>query len=148
MTVSLKGFRELDATLATLPKATAKRTLRSIGIEALTPMAEDIRARAPRKFGDLVSGVMVGTTLARSQRKFGGLMGGPKNADMVIVHAGPDQHPQAVIQEIGSFKEPPQPYVGPAWDAGHQALLQRTAAGMAEPIMKAAARAAKKGKFR
>lgn len=148
MYAKLAGFSELDKTLGQLPKAVAKRTLRKIGMDAMQPMADDMKARAPRKFGDLVEGITVGTNLARSQKKFGGLLGGPKSADMVIVHAGPGTHPQAVIQEIGSFKEKAQPYVTPAWEAGHAALLDRVASGMADPIMKAAARAAKKGKLR
>ena len=140
----LEGFKDLDRVLGTLPKAVAKRTLRKIGIDALEPMAEDMRRRVPVLSGDTRDSITVGTALSRSQRKFAGLMGGRKDPNMVVVHAGPGPYPQAVIQEIGSYKEPPQPYVMPAWEAGHQALLERVADGMAEPIMTAAARAERK----
>ena len=143
----LRGFRDLDAILGNLPKAVAKRTLRDGGIKWMQPMADDIRRRAPRNRGDLQDSVTVGTALARSQRKFAGVMGGRRDPNVVVIHAGPGPHPQAVIQEIGSYKEPAQPYVTPAWEAGKDALLQRVAEGMWEPIEAAAARAKKKGKY-
>lgn len=143
----LRGFRDLDKVLGELPRAVAKRTVRQVGIAALEPMAEDMRGRAPVLRGDTRDSITVGTALSRSQRKFAGFMGGRKNPNMIVVHAGPGPLPQAIIQEIGSYKEPAQPYVTPAWEAGHQALLERVADGMAEPIMAAAARAKKKGNY-
>lgn len=145
--VDLRGFRDLDHILGQLPKAVGKRTLRDGGVKWMEPMAADIKRRAPRDKGDLAGGVTVGTKLSRSQIKFAGIMGGRRDPNMVVVHAGPGSHPQAVIQEIGSYKEPAQPYVAPAWEAGKDDLLQRVADGMAEPIMAAAARAKKKGKY-
>lgn len=143
----LRGFRDLDEVLGNLPKAVAKRTLRDGGIKWMQPLAADMKARAPVLSGDTRDSITVGTALSRSQRKFAGIMGGRRDPNMVVIHAGPGPHPQAIIQEIGSYKEPPQPYVTPAWEAGKDALLERVAAGMWEPIEAAAARAKKKGKY-
>lgn len=142
-TFKVTGFKELNAALKELPRATAKRVARKVMIEALKPMASDMRDRAPKNEGDLQEGITVGTKLTRSQKSFG-FNGGRKSPSMLVVHAGPGPHPQAILQELGTYKEPAQAFVAPAWDAGHDAVLNRVAAGLGREIMAAAKRAAAK----
>lgn len=138
----IEGLKELDRALGDLPKATQKRVLRKVGKESLQPMADDMKTRAPRRFGDLVEGVGVSEKLVRSQTK--SFNGGPIDRHMIVIHAGPGGHPQAVIQEIGSFKEAAQPYVTPSWEAGKDRLLRDVASGLERRITDSAKRAARK----
>jgi hypothetical protein len=75
--VHVEGLSALDAALGELPKAAAKGVLRRIGIKALDPVAEAMRALAPDDpttgGRDLRNNIHVGTKLsarqARSNRK-------------------------------------------------------------------------------
>jgi hypothetical protein len=137
ITTKITGFREAEEALKSLPPAVAKRILLSIGKKALKPLVADMKSRAPRRKGELGLSITAGTVLARSQKRYqGGFMGAPKSAELLVVHAGPGSHPQAVIQEIGSFKEPAQPYVTPAWSAGKDKLLQTIADDLGAAVMK------------
>ena len=147
-TTKLSGFKEVDQVLARLPKATGKRILRKTGIDALTPIAEDMRVRARERLGDLKEGITVGTKLSRSQRAFSGFNGGFKDPNVVVVHAGPGTHPQAITEEFGTFKQEAHPFVTPSWEAGKMGALDHVADTLGDVVMKAAARAKKKGKLR
>lgn len=146
--VKISGLRDVDRTLGQLPKAVAKRILRTVGVDALQPVAQSMRARAPRDQGDLEKGITVGTALTRSQKKHSGLGGGPRDPNMVVVYTGPGPHPQAVLQEIGTSFHPPQPYVAPAFDETKDGVVTFVSENLRDRVMAAAARAAKKGKLR
>src|SRR3546814_8806998 len=69
------------------------------------------RAIAPVDEVNLRESIDVSTRLARSQA-------GDKGAlAPVEMYVGPGQHPQAITQEFGTFKEAAQPFMRPAWDA-------------------------------
>lgn len=148
LTVDLEGFDGLEAVIVQLPRATAKRVSRQAMIATLEPVARDMAAKAPRLSGALEKSVGVGTKLTRSQKKYGGFNGGRKAEDTLTVHAGPGGLPQALIQEIGSFKEPPQPYVRPAWDSHKGKLVGRLAKELGPKVMSSFETAAAKGKLR
>lgn len=147
MSFKISGLREVDKVLGQLPKAVAKRILRKVGIDALQPIAADMRSRAPKDKLDLDQSITVGTNLSRSQKKFGGLGGTRKDPNMVVVYAGPGTNPQAVLQEIGTSFHEPQPYVAPAYDAGKNGAASFVANELHDRVMAAAKRAAKKGKL-
>src|SRR3546814_9688575 len=88
---------------------------RRAGLNALRhggePIAKMARAIAPVDEGNLRESIDVSTRLARSQA-------GDKGAlAPVEMYVGPGQHPQAITQEFGTFKEAAQPFMRPAWDA-------------------------------
>ena len=143
-TVSLSGFKEVDQMLGELPKATGKRILRKIGIDALEPVAAAMRARAPVADRDLVDSITVGTKLAKSQRRFSGFNGGFKDPHIVVVHAGPGTHPQAITQEIGTINHAPQAFVFPAWEMTRIGVLNYVAGEIGDVVLKAASRHRKK----
>lgn len=147
-TWKVEGFEGLEDTLVQLPRAVAKRTARQSMIETLEPMSDAMRSKAPRLSGGTANSINVGTALARSQKRYAGLGGGARDPDTLVVSAGPDARPQALIQEIGSFKEAPQAYVRPAWDGHSGGLVQRLAGILGPRVMAAFARASKKGKLR
>ncbi|EQB13242.1 HK97-gp10 family putative phage morphogenesis protein [Sphingobium lactosutens] len=137
-TFKLTGLKELDQALGQMPKATARavgfRVLRQAG----EPIARAARRLAPVNQGDLVESIDVGTALARSQQADKGAVA------PVEVHVGPGQHPQAITQEFGTYKEPAQPYLTPAWEAERMNALDIVGTGLGIEVEKTAARIARK----
>jgi hypothetical protein len=148
ITWKFEGGREVEAVLVQLPRAVSKRTARQSQIEALEPIADTMRAKAPRLTGGTAKSVNVGTALSRSQKRFAGFAGGSRDADTQVVYAGPDARPQALLSEIGSVNNAPVPYVRPAWDGAAGGLLERFAGIFGPRVMAAFERASKKGKLR
>lgn len=148
VSTKLSGFKELDKTLGQLPKATSKRILRNIGIDALQPIVSLMRSYAPRDTDALYKSITAGTNLSRNQKRYGGFNGGRKDPNIVVVYAGPGALAQAIVQEIGTAHHTPSPYVSPAWEAGKNKSLNIVASKLGDVVNKAAAKAAKKGTLR
>ena len=137
-TFKLEGLRELEAALRQMPQATARRVGVRVLREGAEPIARAARRLAPVGEGDLVESIDVGTNLAPSQR-------GDKGAVAPLeVHVGPGQQPQAITQEFGTYKEPAQPFMTPAWEAERMNALDIVGTGLGIEVEKTAARLAKK----
>ncbi|QQN73951.1 HK97-gp10 family putative phage morphogenesis protein [Croceicoccus sp. YJ47] len=136
--VQLIGMRELERALGELPKATRRRTALNALRKGAEPLAKAARALAPTDKGNLKEGIKVSATLARSQRGYKGSI-----AD-VEMYVGPGQHPQAITQEFGTFKEPAQPYMRPAWSLTRYSVLDLIGAHLGIEIEKTAARERRK----
>ena len=134
----LEGLRELEAALRQMPQATARRT----GLKALRagaePIARAARQLAPVGEGDLVESIDVSTRLAPSQRADRGAVAS------LEIHVGPGQHPQAITQEFGTYKEPAQPFMTPAWEQQRMTALDIVGTALGIEVEKTAARLAKK----
>lgn len=147
--VRLHGFEDVGRTLREhLPKATGKNVLRRTAREALVPMRNAAEARAPRMFGHLVASIIIGTRVAgggpRGVRARGtGQFRAPASAG-VSMHMGPGRHPQAITQEFGTFSQPAQPFMRPAWEAHHQEALRIIANNLWSNIQGAVARRARR----
>lgn len=74
--VRLEGFRELEAALRELPKATGKNVLRRVAKGALQPMADEAAAKAPRRSGALAYSIIVSEKRTKAAKK-------PNSARMV-----------------------------------------------------------------
>lgn len=134
ISVRVEGLRDLDAALGQLPRATGKNVLRRVALARLEPMADAMRQKVPVDSGDLKDSVTVTTKNPKQNRK----------QSTVEAHAGPGRHPQAHLREFGGDRNPPAPYVRPAWDGGKNALLDGIKDDLWEAIEKAAQRVAKK----
>jgi len=134
VTVSIDGLREVDAALGNLGKATGRNVMRRVAVARLEPIAEEMRRLVPVDSGDLKEGIAVTTKNPKRNRK----------KSEVEAHAGPGRHPQAHLREFGGDKNPPAPYVRPAWDGGKDKLRDGIADDFWTEIEKAAARQAKK----
>lgn len=132
--VKLSGMREVEKALAQVKQSTAKNKVRKILREAGEPVARAARALAPRDELDLVESIDVSPILNRSQRKQHrkGYF-----AD-VEMHIGPSGLVQGVMQEFGTFKEPAQPFMRPAWDANEMKTLDYIGAKLWQEVEKAA----------
>lgn len=144
----VEGLRELDKALGELPKSTGKAVLRRVLKKAGEPIAADMRAMAPDAPGsspkrDLRSSIGVSTKLSKRQRKaHRKAFRDDKAAAEMFVGAGPLPHPH--LQEFGTFKEAPQPFARPAWDANKSKALEIIKVALADEITKAATRIARK----
>lgn len=138
--VRVDGLKELEAALAELPKATGKAVLRRVAKAALVPMDKAWRAKAPRLEGHLEESGGIGTKLTRRQARLNRKQEGRASIEM---HAGPN-NPAAVPQEFGTFDQPAQPFMRPAWAETQDAVLDIVKDQLGTEIDKAAARVAKK----
>jgi HK97 gp10 family phage protein len=148
VTIRVEGLKELDRALSEMKTATARGTVRRAMLKALQPMADEASRLAPddpRTTGqDLHRSIKVGDALraGRSMMTKGFGFGDGQ----VTVWMGPTRegYPQAIMQEFGTVKQPAQPYMRPAWDAGKTQLLEDFSTNMGAEITKTAERAARK----
>ena len=157
----------MDAALAELTEAGARGVVRRAGLQALQPVADAARQLAPVLRGDLRDSIAVsdkahGVPASAGKRAFAQAMASGASRQSaraaliaanreakagglsVEVYAGPGRHPQAIFQEFGTYKEPAQPYMRPAWDAGKVRVLNDLKASLGAEIDRAAVRAARK----
>jgi HK97 gp10 family phage protein len=145
VTVKLEGFDGFERNLAQLERlATRKAVARRALKKAAEPMADLAQSLAPR--GDtntLAPSIMVSNKLSKRQsaqhRK---MFVNDRAAVEMFVGAGPLS--SAHTQEFGTVHHAPQPFMRPAWDRDHKALLQRLGEIMAVEIEKAITRASRR----
>jgi hypothetical protein len=144
VSVTATGFKELDAALAQLPKAAAKRTLQRTLVKAGQPIADEATALAPRDTGELAGSLAVSTRIANNVGKaeFAAVMraGGTRSeargamiaarrasageGSFAMAFVGPEKAKtkaaaiKRIVMEFGSVKRniAPRPYMRPAWD--------------------------------
>ncbi|KFG90735.1 phage protein, HK97 gp10 family [Sphingobium herbicidovorans NBRC 16415] len=137
-TFKLTGMKELEQALAQIGEVGKRRR---VGLKALRaggePIARAARAIVPVDRGHLRESIDVSTSLAPSQR-------GDRGAVASLeIHVGPGQHPQAITQEFGTYKEPAQPFMRPAWEAERMTALDLIGATLGIEVAKQAAKAPK-----
>ncbi|WPY93160.1 HK97-gp10 family putative phage morphogenesis protein [Limimaricola variabilis] len=157
VTVKIEGLRDLERELAKLPKSTGKAALRRVLKKAATPLAEDMRSRAPTgdtATDDLADSIAVSTKLSTRQARLHRRMFRNDRA-AVEMFVGPGPLPQAVYAEFGTAPHinkgryagtqhpgtAPQPFVRPAWDAQRGPMLARLRADLWAEIRKTVKRA-------
>jgi HK97 gp10 family phage protein len=137
----LEGFAALDKALGQLPKATAKNVLKRTLLKAAAPIDEAASADAPvGPTGKLQISVITGTRLTRSQQRFATLKTSNYYAE---VHVGTSLS-RGIFMEFGTFKDAPQPFMRPAWEAHKDQALNIIKVELGGEIEKAAKRYAKK----
>lgn len=141
VSVSIEGFRELDAALGELPKAIAKGVMRRVLSKAATPIAEAAARLAPEFSGELRDSIAASTKLSKRQARKNRKAGG---RSYVEVYAGAGVLPQAHLREFGADHHAPEPFMRPAWDGGKDAALEGIKGDLAAEIDRAATRIAKK----
>ncbi len=145
--VKTQGFREMDAALGEFSKATARNILQRAGLEALQPIADDMKTRAPVaqvNGGELKDAIGTGTKLGKRQKRLN------RQPSTVEIYAGVTEEPgggmtpEAIQQEFGNENHGPQPYARPAWDGGHGDIIPALQASLGAEIDRATARAQRK----
>lgn len=143
VTFKIEGLSQCDEALGTLKKATAKAVLRRVGKKALEPMADAAERFAPVLTGHLRDSITTGTKLTRRQAR---LNKADPPEDFVSIFMGPN-NPAAVPQEFGTFDQPAQPFMRPAFELEAEPTIMRVR-DLLKPeidktIQRAAARALK-----
>lgn len=141
MAIKIEGLRELDRALAELPKATARNVLQRTLKKAATPVHDRMEATAPRLTGHLQISVTMGpSSRLTSRQKRDAKKEGKHFSEF---HVGTSD-PAGMFMEYGTFKDPPQPWATPAWDATQDEALITIKYELGTEIEKAAARLARK----
>lgn len=135
MKIRIEGTNEIARKLKAMGKALRRETLVPIIEERLEPMADDMRAHAARRTGEMANSVTVGTELSPAQAAAN------EPIAEIEVYAGPGPLPQAIQEEFGNMHEAPRPFIRPAFD-GH---VKSAMTGIAEDGIDAILAAAKKG---
>lgn len=129
----ITGLKELEKGLAELKTATARNVARRTLKEAGEPLAQRMRALAPKDELNLVEGIDVSDRAVEKP-----------NTSPIEMYVGPGRHPQAITQEFGTWFHAAQPYARPAWDQMQMVVLDIIITLLGIEIEKAAARAARK----
>lgn len=137
VTAKLSGFKELQDTLAQLPRSTARGVVRRVLISRAKPIADTARALAPVDTGFLRASITVTTKLSKRHRSR--IKDGKKD---VNVHIATSR--KAHLQEYGTRHNPPQPFMRPAWDAHKGSLTGDISKDMWAEIKKVLQRRAKR----
>lgn len=162
ISVSVAGFRELEAALAELPKATARNVLRRTLIKAGQPIADEASRLAPVDTGKLAGRIVVS---AKIKNKVGNAEYsaalraelGKQAAVSALRQARRDAKGQgsfaemfvgpargvlryAHLVEFGTVKMPPQSFMRPAWDAKKRDALDIIRRELGTEIIMAARR--------
>jgi HK97 gp10 family phage protein len=139
MKVKVEGFRELEASLSELPKATGKAVLRRVLKAAGEPIMSSAQQKAPVLTGQLETSIVTSTRLSRRQARLARRVG----KSTVEMHVG-TKNEAAVPQEFGTARQGAQPFMRPAWDENKDQALDIIKSDLGSEIEKAAARLAKK----
>lgn len=144
--VQVTGLKELDAALGQLPKSIARNVLMRVLKKAGEPMAQAARANAPVASGKLRRSIVVSPRLKNSVGKseFAAAMRaglgvgaarqalrdarraspGKSFAEMYVgTAAGTGVVRYAHLVEFGSSKQPPNPFMRPAFDSESSTAL-------------------------
>lgn len=147
--IKTEGFRELDEALKEFSKASARNVMRRAALEAIEPMADEMRALAPERDaggGLLKESVGIGFKLGKRQKRVQKRQG---SNDFVEVFAGVadingNHLPSGVQQEFGNEHHDPQPFARPAFEKEARGTLQRLKEALTREVDKAVARAQRK----
>lgn len=132
LTAKIEGLRSVENGLYALKSSTAKSLTRRNMKKALTPMAEMAQGLAPVKTGELAQSIHVSSRIHRRHRG--------AQRDALEMYMGPGGGTKSITQEFGSEKNPPHPYMRPAWDAKKLSTFNEFARLMTHAVARALAR--------
>jgi HK97 gp10 family phage protein len=135
MKVRIEGTDAIARKLNAMGKVLTRKTLEPILAKNLQPIADDMRASAPRDKGELAASVRVSKRLSKTQRAK------LEPIARVEMYVGPGPLPQAVQEEFGNDHQAPHPFIRPAFDRG----ADRAVRGIAEQGIAAILDAGRKG---
>lgn len=144
---TLHGFRELEAALSELPKATGKNVLRRVGRPPMEAMADVAAAKAPVRTGRLAYSIAVSEKATARARWNKGRFRASASTGITMA-MGPAQglgtlH-YATFDEFGTIDTPAFGFMRAAWDGGADRMLEYIKDNLWREIDKAAAKRAKK----
>lgn len=136
----MDGGRQLLDVLADLPKSTQSATLRRVMKKAIEPIAENVKANAPTRYGDLEEDLKVGTKLNKRQRALN-----RENKGETQLHFG-TVDPAGIANEFGNSHQRAQPFFRSEWEGGKAGALRTIEQELGTEIVKTAERRARRAK--
>lgn len=114
MKIKVEGLAELDQSIAELKKATGKSAVRKALRESLEPLRSKMATLAPRDTGMTEDNIVIAARKKSGRSKKAKAEG----RNNVTLYVGPATKVtvRAQMQEFGTYKDPAQPFVRPAWD--------------------------------
>jgi HK97 gp10 family phage protein len=141
ITAKVEWLKGSDQALAEIgKKSTEKNVLVRTLKKAAQPIDDAASAFAPVDTGKLQISVITGTQLTRRQRSSAYKAG---QLGVAEVHVG-TKLSRGMFQEFGTFDQPAQPFMRPAWDAYKNKALEIISTELWVEIRKAGERAARK----
>jgi HK97 gp10 family phage protein len=144
-TVQLHGFRELEAALSELPKATGKNVLRRVGKKQLLPLQHRAEQMAPDD--PATSGLDLKASFGIQEEKARRARGAVKYAASTGISFKMGVKTAAFhgwFQEWGTVNHAANPFMRPTWDAGVEPMLEGLKDDLWTEIRKAADKYARK----
>lgn len=133
----LEGAEELLANLRKLTNATKRNQLRGVLKDAIAPLAQAVKARAPKRYGDLEKNLIVGTKLTKRQRS-------DATKSEVQIHFG-TADPAGMMEEFQlAHNQSSTPFFRPEWEGQKRSILDFIGREMGMRIQRAADRADRK----
>ncbi len=140
MPFKLEGGRDLLNTLADLPKAAQQGVLRRVMTKAIEPIAKNVTAKAPKRFGDLEESMTTGgkNKLNKRQRSLN-----RESRNETQVHFG-TADPAGIASEFGNEHQAAQPFFRSEWESGKDGARRTIERELGDEIVKTATRRAKR----
>ncbi|KTW00448.1 HK97 gp10 family phage protein [Sphingomonas sanguinis] len=131
-TIKITGTDEIARKLRAMGKVLTRRTLIPIMADNVEPIADDMRSLARRRSGKMAGSITVSTQLSPHQAAI------VEPIAPIEIYAGPGPLPQAIQEEFGNLREPPHPFIRPAFDSGVKRAVDGIASGGIDAILDAA----------
>lgn len=138
------GFKELDAALGQLSRATERNVIRRVMKSAVEPMRDTAQAMAPIDRGDLRAAIVIGTQGNKEVKRQLRDRRGAVTLLLGISTADPANLKTAALMEFGTVHVRAAPFMSPAFYRHIRDVQQSIARDLGKEVEKAAARAAKK----
>lgn len=151
--VKIEGLKELDEALKDLSRVTAGNAVKRALARAAAPILATAKALVPVDTGKLRDSLVISAKLSKRQTRIqrridakGRSEGGGKSTKTIYVGAG--ALPHAHLQEFGTVRHGPQPFLRPAWEQNKMTALNGLKAALWIEISKSAERARRKNAAR
>lgn len=136
----LEGVGDVLRAFDALTVPTQRNALMRVLRREIEPLAKDVEAAAPYKWGDLKENLFTGTRLTRRQRQMMDV--GPATAEL---HFG-TADPAGMMEEFGLANNPMRPFFRPAWEGRKRGILDGIGRTLGTEIIRAGERAARKAR--
>lgn len=118
--ITIDGLEDLgDALRNLLPPAKAAKVMRAVLTKRAQPIADRARQGAPVRTGQLRRSITVSNRLTRRQS----IEHKKVDSGDAEVFVGAGKVPHASIEEYGTSRTAPHPFMRPAWDAERANIL-------------------------
>jgi len=146
MQTQIEGLKDIESVLFKLARSTAKGVTRRVLTKGAEPMRAAAERNAPDDPGTPSPDLHTSISVSAKQKSSRQRVATKEARNEVAIYIGPTRagYPQAVMMELGTFKDPAQPYMTPAFEAEKAHSLSIIADGFGKELDKTVARIVKR----